>query len=266
MFRDFLMLLRRYTASSVLNIIGMALAFASAYLILVQVNFDMSYNRKIPNAENIYRLEKPSTTKEGYWGAMWNRYEPSELCEGIPEIVAITTMSPYVLMQTLPYTLSRNNSIYNLNIRTATSERQGLDMFGLIPVAGSFDQFTGSNTAIVSASYAKQHGLSVGDVLRATDDMPYINITANKPITIVAIYQDIPAPSDLSECNMIIGMPPKEQTNRNTWSCHAFIRLQAGASPEVVTAKMISQLRERYAKGGMSPEMSSSNSKNRNHD
>ena len=53
---------------------------------------------------------------------------------------------------------------------------------------------------------------------------------------------------------MIIGMPPKEQTNRNTWSCHAFIRLQAGASPEVVTAKMISQLRERYAKGGMSPE------------
>ena len=58
MFRDFLMLLRRYTASSILNIIGMALAFASAYLILVQVNFDMSYNRKIPNAENIYRLER----------------------------------------------------------------------------------------------------------------------------------------------------------------------------------------------------------------
>ena len=254
MFRDFLMLLRRYTASSILNIIGMALAFASAYLILVQVNFDMSYNRKIPNAENIYRLEWPSTTKEGYWLAMWNRYEPSELCEGIPEIVAVTTMSPYVLMQTLPYTLSRNNSIYNLNIRTGTSERQGLDMFRLIPVAGSFDQFTGPNTAIVSASYAKQHGLSVGDVLRTVDGMPYINITANKPITIVAIYQDIPAPSDLSECNMIIGMPPKEQTARGNRSCHAFIRLHAGASPEVVTAKMISQLRERYAKSGMSPE------------
>ena len=254
MFRDFLMLLRRYTASSVLNIVGMALAFAAAYLILVQVNFDMSYNRKIPNAENIYRLEWPSTTKEGYWLAMWNRYEPSELCEGIPEIVAVTTMSPYVLMQTLPYTLSRNNSIYNLNIRTGTSERQGLDLFEFIPVAGSFDQFTGPNTAIVSASYAKQHGLSVGDVLRAVDGMPYINITANKPITIVAIYQDIPAPSDLSECNMIIGMPPKEQTARGNQSCHAFIRLQAGASPEVVTAKMISQLRERYAKSGMSSE------------
>ncbi len=77
MFRDFLMLLRRYTASSILNIIGMALAFASAYIILVQVNFDMSYNRKIPNAENIYRMDKPSLIKEGMWSTLNNRYDPS---------------------------------------------------------------------------------------------------------------------------------------------------------------------------------------------
>ena len=254
MFRDFLMLLRRYTASSILNIIGMALAFASAYLILVQVNFDMSYNKKIPNAENIYRLENQGWVKEGNWNAAWNLYDPSEICAGIPEIVSLTTTSTNNLIQTDSYAINRNNSTYNLRIQAATCDRNGLEMFGFVPVAGSFDQFIGQGTAIVSASYAKRHGLSVGDVLRAVDDMPYINITANKPITIVAIYQDIPAPSDLSECNMIIGMPPKEQTNRNTWSCHAFIRLQAGASPEAVTAKMISQLRERYAKGGMSPE------------
>ena len=78
MFRDFLMLLRRYTASSILNIIGMALAFASAYIILVQVNFDMSYNRKIPNAENIYRMDKPSLIKEGMWSTLNNRYDPSK--------------------------------------------------------------------------------------------------------------------------------------------------------------------------------------------
>ena len=74
------MLLRRYTASSILNIIGMALAFASAYIILVQVNFDMSYDRKIPNAENIYRMDKPSLVKEGMWSTLNNRYGPSEVC------------------------------------------------------------------------------------------------------------------------------------------------------------------------------------------
>ena len=39
--RNFITLLRRYTASSLLNIVGMAIAFAAAYLILVQVNYDL---------------------------------------------------------------------------------------------------------------------------------------------------------------------------------------------------------------------------------
>ena len=253
MFRDFLMLLRRYTASSVLNIVGMALAFASAYLILVQVNFDMSYNRKIPNAENIYRLER-TVAQGGKWGATWNRYDPSELCAGIPEIEAVTTISPYQSINDNSYTINRNNSVYNLTIRTATSERQGLDVFGLIPVAGSFEQFRGPNTAIVSASYAKQQGLSVGDVLHYISRANYWGFNLSAPITIVAIYQDIPSPSDLSQCNMFIGMPPKEQASRDNWLYDAFVRLQDGASPEAVTAKIIAQLRNRYTKSGMSPE------------
>ena len=253
MFRDFLMLLRRYTASSILNIIGMALAFASAYIILVQVNFDMSYNRKIPNAENIYRLER-TVAQGGKWGATWNRYDPSELCAGIPEIEAVTTISPYQSINDNSYTINRNNSVYNLTIRTATSERQGLDVFGLIPVAGSFEQFRGPNTAIVSASYAKQQGLSVGDVLHYISRANYWGFNLSAPITIVAIYQNIPSPSDLSQCNMFIGMPPKEQASRDNWLYDAFVRLQDGASPEAVTAKIIAQLRNRYTKSGMSPE------------
>ena len=57
--KNFIMLLKRYTVSSALNILGMAVAFAAVYLIMVQVNFDLSYNKGIPNAQNIYRFEYP---------------------------------------------------------------------------------------------------------------------------------------------------------------------------------------------------------------
>lgn len=248
MFRDFLMLLRRYTASSVLNIVGMALAFASAYLILVQVNFDMSYNRKIPNAENIYRLEITQLALGGNWSASWNRFEPSELCAGIPEIIAVTTTSSLGIIQDKSLTINRDSSVYDLNFHILDSEREGLNVFGLIPVAGSFEQFRGPNTAIVSASYAQQQGLSVGDVLHP------VGPNRSFPITIIAIYQDIPSPSDLSQYNMILGMPPKDPQNRGHWFYNAFIRLQEGASPKAVTAKIITQLRNRYTKSGMSPE------------
>ena len=64
-FKNFIMLLKRYTTSSLLNILGMAVAFAAVYIIMVQVNFDLSYNKGIPNAKNIYRLEYPNWSEEG---------------------------------------------------------------------------------------------------------------------------------------------------------------------------------------------------------
>ena len=75
MLYDFLMLLRRYKVSSVLNIAGMGLAFAAAYLMLVQVVFDFSYNRSLPDAADIYRLEYPSWYTDGSWGTTWNRHD-----------------------------------------------------------------------------------------------------------------------------------------------------------------------------------------------
>ena len=84
--RNFLTLLRRYTTSSVLNIVGMAVAFAAVYLIAVQVTFDLSYNRVIKNSERIYRLEYPSWSMDGTWWCGWNRMIPDQLCAVCPEI------------------------------------------------------------------------------------------------------------------------------------------------------------------------------------
>ena len=131
MLRDFLMLLRRYTASSVLNIVGMALAFASAYLILVQVNFDMSYNRKIPNAENIYRMDKPSLIKEGMWSTLNNRYDPSEVCEHVPGIIGVTSMGLYRADIAFRFVINRPNGSNTLKAKMALIERSGLDVVQL---------------------------------------------------------------------------------------------------------------------------------------
>ena len=66
--RDFLKNLRRYSTSSALNIIGLAIAFASAYIILVQVNFDLSYNKCFRDADRVFRVEMESQWGEkGTW-------------------------------------------------------------------------------------------------------------------------------------------------------------------------------------------------------
>lgn len=51
---NFLTTLRRYKASSLLNIVGLTLAFTAFYVILVQVRWELTFNRAIPEAERIY--------------------------------------------------------------------------------------------------------------------------------------------------------------------------------------------------------------------
>lgn len=249
MLYDFLMLLRRYKVSSVLNIAGMGLAFAAAYLMLVQVVFDFSYNRSLPDAADIYRLEYPSWYTDGRWGTTWNRHNPLAYCEGIPEVEAAATFrcEGYTNRD---YSIKRNDTIDNITMNSTNCERAGLDVFGFECVAGSFDDFIGPYTAVVSESAAKRLGLSVGDVIHsgrgATED--------SHTLTIVAVYRDFPKPSSVANNDMFVGMVPVEQHDRSNWNDPFYLRLAPGTLPETVEEKMKVFLREQLSNDGYSQE------------
>lgn len=53
-FRNFLTTLKRYKTASMLNIVGLTLAFMALYILISQVIYDVSYNRSIDEYERIY--------------------------------------------------------------------------------------------------------------------------------------------------------------------------------------------------------------------
>ena len=63
--------------ASLLNIVGMAMAFAALYIIMVQVNYDLSYNKKIKDSDRIFLMTKPDWYTPGKWSASLSR----PLCE-----------------------------------------------------------------------------------------------------------------------------------------------------------------------------------------
>lgn len=52
-FKNFITTLRRYKMASVLNIAGLTLAFTAFYVMMVQVTYDLGYNRSIRDADRI---------------------------------------------------------------------------------------------------------------------------------------------------------------------------------------------------------------------
>ena len=253
--RNFLTLLRRYTTSSVLNIVGMAVAFAAVYLIAVQVKFDLSYNRVIKNSERIYRLEYPNEAGSGRWEHTWNRQYPDNLVASCPEVEAAGSIHIDVYASQREYSLKRNATIENLTLEIAGAEREGLEVFPFEWVAGGIEDFidvvdnSSASVLVISESAAKRYNLEVGDGLHLGR-----GASSNGIRTIVGIYKDFSKPSSLAHLDGWYNLSHQATTSENNWTDPYYIRLQEGASVEAVEKQMLNFVIEDNRKSGLSEE------------
>ena len=253
--RNFLTLLRRYTTSSVLNIVGMAVAFAAVYLIAVQVKFDLSYNRVIKNSERIYRLEYPNEAGSGRWEHTWNRQYPDNLVASCPEVEAAGSIHIDVYTSQREYSRKRNATIENLTLEIAGAEREGLEVFPFEWVAGGIEDFidvvdnSSASVLVISESAAKRYNLEVGDGLHLGR-----GASSNGIRTIVGIYKDFPEPSSLSHLDGWYNLSHQATTSENNWTDPYYVRLQEGASAEAVEKQMLDFVIEDNRKSGLSEE------------
>jgi putative ABC transport system permease protein len=75
--RNFIIVLKRFTTSSILSIVGLAIAFAAFFVIIVQTYYDLSYDRNFKKADNIYLASAYSADRG------WYKVNP----EGVKNIV-----------------------------------------------------------------------------------------------------------------------------------------------------------------------------------
>ena len=251
MIKNFITLLRRYTTSSLLNVVGMSVAFAAIYLIMVQVRHDLSFDRVIPNSERIYRLEMIGN--EGMSSYYMSRKEPDEWCAGIPEIEAGGSIVTYPYPEDFvwyDHSIKRNNTIDNFKIKLAMAEREGLEVFPIEFIEGGLEDFVARNDMVISEEVARKFDLKVGDVLYlgrgAFDD--------NATRDIVGIFKNFPEPSNIATCEGWLCMEPQEYTHNNNKNNPYYVRLKEGASYLEVQEKIGDYLLETYRKEGLSEE------------
>ena len=249
--RNFLTLLRRYTTSSALNIVGMAVAFAAVYLIAVQVKFDLSYNRVIKNSERIYRLEYPSWSGDGTWDCNWNRQLPDEMSAACPEIVTAGSMDMVFNSQYQDeYSVKRNSTIENFTIKIAGAELEALAVFPFEFIEGGIDdEFKTYYGMIISETVAKRYNLKVGD--RINYGRGAVNQAQR---TISGIYRDFPKPSTMAMGEGYILMPEAGPQDASNWNTTYYVLLHEDASPTKVAAKMKETLVDYCRKRGLSDE------------
>ena len=231
-FKNFLMTLRRYKVASLLNVLGLTLAFVAFYIIFSQVWFTITYNHSFPNADRTY-LISPDFGGGNDGEIKWSTNSPGNLAytaaEQFPDAEEVASTMPYprisrIWIKRNEYTMEPfNEYVYQGTANVPT-------FFGFECLAGDFSQLKEPNTVAMARSKSEKLGVGVGDVIyfeggKYNDD--------GKPTvqqTIVAIYEDMPKNCMFSHWGIMQNDEGVYTEGNNNWNYSNFVRMREGAN------------------------------------
>ena len=229
---NFLTTLRRYKASSLLNIVGLTLAFTAFYVILVQVRWELTFNRAIPEAERIYLVAPLSPFDETEYSINSPRPEGEQLIAQSPEIVAGGCIRPWHWEQ--PVWVRRGGDLLRLQGSFNEVSAGFVETMGLQALEGELKALKQPNSVALARSQAERLGLRVGDVLWFGDEE---NRRPEVQKEVVAVYEDFPANSTFADVVGLQDVGDQDLDAPNNWNDCYFVRLQPAADPETVARR-----------------------------
>ncbi len=201
----------------------MTAAFAALYIILVQVHYDLTYNRAIPDSERVYLMTLPSfgageTKQQSFLARPFAEYflEENIYVEayGVAQLDDVNKVNVIVGEGTA----AKTHSVTFVQMTSGA-----LETFGIQAVMGSFEEIGEGGYVAISETAAERLGVAVDSVLQLE------SWGRTNYFVVRAIYKDLPVASDLKNIEVIRCNQLEEQDLNSTsnWSYQYFVKLRS---------------------------------------
>ncbi len=211
--RNFLSVIRRFKMATVLNILGLSVAFAAFMIIMIQLDYDFNFDKFHPDSDKIYRMEisfQTATTSSVMRPLAESFFESS------PHILAGTITQVWIWRS---FFHVENNGVRNsFEEKNRTVSPGFTDVFTFDFVEGDKDALKKPGNVIIPLSLA--HKL-FGDESAVGKQL----IREEGNLTVGAIYRDLPSNSIVDN---YIYFPMSEDENKQNWGAswyYAYIRV-----------------------------------------
>ena len=229
-FKNFLMTLKRYKVASLLNVLGLTLAFVAFYVIASQVYYTLTYNSTLKDADHTYLISPNFGGDKN--DIKWSSNSPGNLAyeaaEQFPDAEEVASYAPYPAISRV--WVKKNDlhfDSFNDYVYQATANIP--EFFGFECLAGDFTELKNPNTVIMSRSEAEKLGLGVGDVIYFEDGRHFDDGKPTVQQTIVAIFEDMPKNCIFGHWGIVQGDEGVHTSGNNNWNYLNFVRMREGA-------------------------------------
>ena len=232
--RNIRFILRRFKLSTVLNVVGLSVAFAAFMMILMQIWHDATFNTSIRDADNIYMVY--SVDKDGvkftYISYPWAEN--------------IVSMSQPKAQYVLYEDFGSNSQTFYVNGNYIKEDKINVsanfpEFFGFSMIAGGENCLEQENAVIVPESFALRY-FGTADVIGETVDR-------EKKIFISGVYKDFPANCFIK--NILYSRLYIPNTMKMNWESNSYTMfLKAGNSLAEIERGTGMDLKQRNEKAG----------------
>ena len=227
-FRNFLTTLRRYKISSLLNVIGLTLAFTAFYVIMTQVWWELGYNRSLHEADRIYLVENEDWYEPGKWSSWLNRPVPERVIASTAGVEVGGCMWGGFGSGTC-WTSNEPSFGYNkFSASCGSVSLPFLDVFAFRSVEGDVHDLGKPKSVIVSREAAERMRVGVGSLIWVDTDEPQ----PDGAMEVVAVFEDFPDNSLLGECEVVKNLGETNLYTTSERSFNYFVKFRPGADPD----------------------------------
>jgi hypothetical protein len=152
MIKNFLFVLNRFKTSSILNILGLSVAFATFIIIMMQIDYDRNFDKCHENSDRIYRLEVETEDLDKW--AVLPRPFADILFQSSPQIEEGTIMS--ILREESIVTIEKKGNNVEYKEKTIPVYPSFSKVFKLNLLEGSDTALEEPNTALIPQSIAQK--------------------------------------------------------------------------------------------------------------
>ena len=213
--RNFTSIFRKFATANLLNLLGLSLAFASFFVIMTQVNFDLGYNKSLTEHENLFRMTlKLGPAKEDY-GDMLPRPVIERLAAASPHVTGYSIRNGWINYDQFIV----DHQEYSLNL--IYGERDFLSVFKPTVIDGDVKGLNQTSNIVLPRSEALR---LFGTTDAAGKTMKY-KWDDNTFYNVCAVIEDYPE-NNLLHGACFIGTNWNEG-NYNNWNYNAYGRSPA---------------------------------------
>jgi len=222
--RNLLSVVRRFKLAATLNILGLSVAFAAFIVIMIQLNYDYSFDKFHKNSDKIFRLEVYLPMLSPTRVPMTPRPLAERFFESSPHIVAgaVTKHSQMSFFGegNAYFYVETDGGIRNyFTEKSVVIAPEFFDVFTFDFVEGSANDYISPENVFIPLSLKRKmfgNETAVGQQIVFGD---------GEKRTVLAVYRDFPANS-IIENRLYISLSPEEnKDNWGDWGFNSFVRV-----------------------------------------